>query len=60
MLSFGACESISCVNLTIVNDVKVEPLTEIFMVSLSAISDDSRIRVRTLPSTIVITDDDGI
>ena len=47
-------------NLTIVNDQRVEPLTEMFMVSLSAIGEDSRIRVRTPPSTIVITDDDGI
>ena len=46
--------------MTIVNDVRVEPLVEIFSVSLSAINEDTRIRINTHPSTVVIMDDDGM
>ena len=59
-LSFGACDDRSCMNVTIYNDVRVEPLVETFSVALSATSEDTRIRVNTHPSTVVIMDDDGM
>ena len=46
--------------MTIVNDVRVERLTEQFSVSLSSLNEDTRIRVNTQPSTVVIMDDDGM
>ena len=46
--------------MTIVNDVKVEQLTEMLSVSLSSLNEDTRIRVNTHPSTVVIMDDDGM
>ena len=58
-LSFGSCGRRSCTNVSITNDRTVEPFVEVFTVSLSAVNDDARIRVRTLNSTISIFDDDG-
>ena len=59
-LSFGSCGRKSCTNVAITNDRTVEPSVEVFTVSLSAIREDTRIRVRTTNSTVSICDDDGM
>ena len=58
-LSFGSCGRRSCTTVAITNDQTVEPSVEMFTVSLAAANDDTRIRVRTLNSTVSIFDDDG-
>ena len=58
-LSFGSCGRRSCTTVAITNDWTVEPSVEMFTVSLAAVNDDTRIRVRTLNSTVSICDDDG-
>ena len=51
---------ISCVNVTILDDDSVGPLTEEFSISLEAVQEDSRIQVNTKPSRIVIIENDGM
>ena len=46
-LPFTACQMISCVNVTILDDDSVGPLAEEFSVSLETVLEDSRIQVNT-------------
>ena len=55
-----ACQSKVCTTVTILNAERVEPLMEQFSVSLETVQEDSRIRVNSEPSRVVILDNDGI
>ena len=59
VLNFDACETRSCVNVTIVDD-SVDEQTEVFAVTLrSSVGLDSRIRLNPVDGVIEITDNDG-
>ena len=59
MLRFGACETRSCVNLSIMNDVTLEP-GETLHVNLERTTElDSRITLNSVDGEIDIIDDDG-
>ena len=45
-------------SVTILNDRRVETLTETFSVALEAVQEDSRITIDTTSSIIMIMDDD--
>ena len=59
-LPFTGCQNRSCINVTILNDERVEPLTEQFSVSLETAQEGLGIIVISEPSRIVILDDDGM
>ena len=59
VLNFDACETRSCVNVTIVDD-SVDEQTEVFAVTLRrSVGLDSRIRLNPVDGVIEITDNDG-
>ena len=58
-LMFDACQTRSCVNVTIVDDL-VDELEEFFRVSLTRTTGlDSRITLNPVDGRTVITDNDG-
>ena len=59
-LSFPAGTTSVSTEITIIDDELVEPETEIFSVELSSVQENSNVRIRTLPSTVTITDDDSV
>ena len=60
-LQFNPCDEEACGNVTIVNDsIMEEQVEEEFIVSLEGSNTDSRVRVSAQPSTVRITDDDGL
>ena len=60
ILHFPRCQTVSCTNMSIVDDVKMEALRETFSLVLGNTDQDSRISVSTQPSAVYIEDDDGI
>ena len=50
----------SCLNIRITNDAVMEELVEEFTISLESANTDTRVRVSAQPSTVRITDDDGL
>ena len=60
ILHFLRCQTVSCTNVSIVDDVRMEALRETFTLVLENTDQDSRISVSTQPSTVHIEDDDGI
>ena len=61
-LPFTGCQNRSCINVTILNDERVEPLTEQFSVSLEPVQEGPGLGIIVIsePSRIVILDDDGM
>ena len=59
-ISFARCEERACGSIMIVDDNVMEPLVEGFSVSLERDNTDSRVRVSAQPSTVRITDNDGM
>ena len=58
-LSFAACETRQCVNITIVDDLVIEPV-EKFDVSLERNIDlDTRISLQPVGARVIINDDEG-
>ena len=59
ILSFAACETRQCVNITIVDDL-VDELDEEFDITLErTIGLDSRISLRPVDARVIIEDNDG-
>ena len=59
MLSFAACETRQCVNVTILSDLMDEPVEE-FDVTLERTTGlDSRISLRPVDARVVIHNDEG-
>lgn len=54
------CEVESCTNVTVMNDDVMEALQETFTVALEDDAGITNITVNVQPSTIEITDDDGV
>ena len=60
IVTFGACETRRCVNITIVNDMQSES-DEVFDVTLERTTDLSdRITLNPLDGSVKIRNDDGI
>ena len=59
-LTFRSCDEMSCLNISITNDAVMEELVEEFKISLESANTDTRVRVSAQPSTVRITDDDGL
>ena len=59
MLRFGACETRSCVNLSIMNDVTLEPVKSLHVNLERTTELDSRITLNSVDGEIDIIDDDG-
>ena len=57
-LSFAACETRQCVNITIVDDFVDEPVEEFDVTLERTIGLDSRISLRPVDARVVIHDDD--
>ena len=60
LLMFGVCAERACGNVSIMNDEIMEDLLEEFTISLESSNTDTRVRVSAQPSTVRITDDDGL
>ena len=58
-LSFAPCARETCGTLTINDDNAMEQQEE-FTVSLQSAIAETRVRISAMPSTVVITDDDGM
>ena len=58
ILSFGECDWKSCINITIKNDVILEPL-EVFNVSLVDKDLDEGITLKNVDGVVMISDSDG-
>ena len=58
-LSFAPCARETCGTLTINDDNAMEEQEE-FTVSLQSAIAETRVRISAMPSTVVITDDDGM
>ena len=58
ILSFGECHTVSCINITIKNDVILEPL-EVFNVSLVDKDLDEGITLKNVDGVVMISDSDG-
>ena len=60
LLRFVTCAATACGNISITNDEIMEDLLEEFTISLESSNTDTRVRVSAQPSTVRITDDDGL
>ena len=58
-LSFAACETRQCVNITIVDDSVEEPVEEFDVTLERTMGLNPRIRLRPVDARVVIHDDDG-
>ena len=59
-LRLQRCVTRTCITVSVVNDVRMEAVRETFTLVLENTNQDSRIRVSTQPSTVYITDNDGL
>ena len=59
MLSFAACETRQCVNLTIVSDLVDEPVEEFDVTLERTINLDPRISLQPVDARVIIHSDEG-
>ena len=59
ILTFPACETKQCVNITIVDDSVEEPVEEFDVTLEGTIGLDSRIRLNPVDARVLIHDDEG-
>ena len=59
-LIFPPCQSIACAEISIVDDSVMELLEETFIVSLHIENADPGVRISHQPSTVIISDNDGL
>ena len=59
ILSFAACETRRCVNITIVDDLVDEPVEEFDVTLERTLHLESRIRLQPMDAMVIINDDEG-
>ena len=59
ILSFAACETRQCVNVTIVDDLVDEPVEEFYFSLERTMSLDSRISLRPVDTRVIMHDNEG-